>query len=516
MKKTVLQSLLSLAVLAMHLTLNAQTFSWFQQFRTDGKAVYSDGSHVWRIGYFSNSTTIGTTTLVSNGNYDILVTKSDLNGDVVWAKSFGGPKEERGSALCVDAEGNVYITGFYMEEGIIGSDTLTSDANYWQSNGYLAKLNASGTLQWTMPVKCTKDCQGVSLAYDSADDNVYLLASFVDTITVGTHVFTGQYYPNSCLAKINPSGDVVWANSFPQYEPRKLRMDAAGNIWFLYGVLGTTANSYVKKIDWSGNSLSTIHFPGVIINSFCLDNLSNVWGIGSLLGTATLGSSTLSSQNWDIVAVKADSGGNITFAKNYGGVNSEHGISICADPSNAIYVAGNKASTDTLGTFITSGSAFFMKLDNSGAQQWLGTIPGTVALGDQANDLCSDNAGNIFATGYFDAWVGNPITVNGTTYTEGGGFFAKLNAGGVNPPLGVEEVSLTKAIVYPNPARNQITIKFNQFNDNNTIAVYDLKGSLIKIQVISNSQETIDIRSLASGTYMLQINDAERVLFSKE
>ena len=40
-----------------------------------------------------------------------LATKLDANGNFLWAKQFGGAATEIGSAIAVDAAGNVYITG---------------------------------------------------------------------------------------------------------------------------------------------------------------------------------------------------------------------------------------------------------------------------------------------------------------------------------------------------------------------------------------------------------------------
>lgn len=513
MKETVLKSLSILAFIAMNLSLNAQTFSWFQQFRTDGRDVYTDGIHVWRIGYFDNSTTIGSTTLNSNGGYDILVTKSDLNGSVVWAKSFGGTKEDRGSSLCVDPSGNVYITGLFKESTVLGSDTYTSEAASWLPNGYIAKLDNMGNMLWSRHLKCTKDCEGVSLAYDAAGDNVYLAANYVDSLTIGTSEFYGQYYPNSCLAKITPSGNVTWANSYTSFEARKLRADAAGNVYFLYGIIGLTAQSYVKKFDPAGTLVSTVQFAGTIMRSFCIDGQANIWAAGSLLGFTTMGTFSLTSQNWDIVVAKSDITGTITFAKNYGENNSEHGISICSDPSNNIYVAGCKMATDNLGTLSAAGSAFFMKLNNTGTEEWLGTIPGTNMPGDQAQGLCSDNAGNIFATGYFDAWAGNPITVNGNTYTVGGGFFARLNTGN-EPPLGMDEMEMSELFVYPNPVTDQLNIHCKE--EIRSCKVNSLAGQQFDAKLNGNSITTAD---LPSGLYFLELLGEEksyRVKFLKK
>jgi hypothetical protein len=45
-------------------------------------------------GYFKGLATFGSTTLTSNGDYDIFVAKLDSNGNWLWAKNAGGTYDD--------------------------------------------------------------------------------------------------------------------------------------------------------------------------------------------------------------------------------------------------------------------------------------------------------------------------------------------------------------------------------------------------------------------------------------
>ena len=82
----------------------------------------------------------------------------------------------------------------------------------------------------------------------------------------------------------------------------------------------------------------------------------------------------------------------------------------------------------------------------------------------------------------------------------GAGFYNSL-AGCVTactPPLFVDETS-SKLSVYPNPVKDVLTIK----GDYNSVDVYDVFG---KIVLSSDAKQTINVSSLNSGVYMLNIN----------
>ena len=62
---------------------------------------------------------------------NIFLTKYDANGNVLWAKSFGGINIDIGSSVAIDASGNAYLTGiFYSPSITFGDYTLTNAGTY--------------------------------------------------------------------------------------------------------------------------------------------------------------------------------------------------------------------------------------------------------------------------------------------------------------------------------------------------------------------------------------------------
>jgi hypothetical protein len=61
-------------------------------------------------------------------------------------------------------------------------------------------------------------------------------------------------------------------------------------------------------------------------------------------------------------------------------------------------------------------------------------------------------------------------------------------------------VSVTDIMMYPNPAKDILNIKFNSSYENLLLQIYDISGRLIKTEEITGDQ-TIDISSLDEGAY---------------
>ncbi len=106
------------------------------------------------------SISFDSTTLVNSNtqNYDIYVAKYDNNGVLQWAKSAGGNSHDQSLAMCIDANSNVYVTGFFESLSInFGNINLTRPS----SNGaeaYLTCYNSNGNELWAK--------KGIGAGYD--------------------------------------------------------------------------------------------------------------------------------------------------------------------------------------------------------------------------------------------------------------------------------------------------------------------------------------------------------------
>ncbi|GGG31759.1 peptidase S8 [Dokdonia pacifica] len=77
--------------------------------------------------------------------------------------------------------------------------------------------------------------------------------------------------------------------------------------------------------------------------------------------------------------------------------------------------------------------------------------------------------------------------------------------------LSVEESAFAKAYtVSPNPANSIFQVQFPEGSSQARILVYDLLGKRVLSKEISKTNNSIDVHTLTSGVYIIQIQDSER------
>jgi hypothetical protein len=89
------------------------------------------------------------------------------------------------------------------------------------------------------------------------------------------------------------------------------------------------------------------------------------------------------------------------------------------------------------------------------------------------------------------------------------GEYALAN-GELEPTVGVKTIrQLSSVEVFPNPARDQVILKFSNDQSERFLFVADMNGKeVIRQKIVAGAQDTIlDIQQLISGTYLIQIED---------
>ncbi len=346
-----------------------------------GIAVDVSGNN-YVMGCFKNMATFGSATLTSYGDWDIFIAKLDSNGNWLWVTKAGGTGDDWGYGIAVDSSGNNYVTGWFGGSATFGSTILTSNGG---ADIFVAKLDSSGNWLWSKNAGGIDCDEGQSIAVD-ANGNSYVTGYFSDSATFGSTTLTSSGGNDIFIAKLDSSGNWLWAKK-----------------------AGGTSGDYVNGIavDASGNSYVTGYF-----------NTS-----------ATFGSATLaSSGSYDIFVAKLDSSGNWLWAKNAGGTDYDCGNSIAVDASGNIYVTGGFEGTATFGstTLTSNGDSdiFIAKLDSSG--NWLGATKtgGTDTV--VSYGIAVDASGNNYVTGFFY----RTATFGPTTLTSSGSadiFVAKVH-----------------------------------------------------------------------------------------
>ena len=408
-----------------------------------GNNITLDGTgNAYVTGYFADTATFGSHTLTAGGttyNTNIFVAKLDPNGNWLQAVQAEGASSGSGTDIVLDIAGNAYVTGTFYGTATFGSHTLTADGSGY-GDIFVAKLNASGNWLWAVKAGGTGGDEGRGIALDGAD-NTYVTGSFRGTATFGNYTFTATGLDDLFVAKLNPSGNWIWAvragaSDDEHVMGNGIAVDGAGNAYVTGKFGGTTTfgshtltadglNIFATKLDPSGNWIWAVKAGGTgwdLGNGIAVDGAGNAWVTGCFEGIATFGSHilTASGGEWDtdVFAAKLDPFGNWIWAVKAGGTTFTNGKGIALDGGGNTYVTGSFFGTATFGsqTLTSSGGydIFAAKLDPSG--NWIWAVKAGGTEWDRGNGIAVDGAGNTYLTGEFQdtaTFGSHTLTSNG-------------------------------------------------------------------------------------------------------
>lgn len=526
-------------VLLACLGVNCQTLQWVSPMLGagggTGRKIAVDGSgNVYAIGQFSTTVDFdpgaGTYTLAAVNGFDAFVTKQDASGNLLWAQRFGGVGTDDGSAIAVDAVGDIY-----------SYQSLSSSGNR------LVKLSSvNGSTVWSKPTG-----GGVNCITIDASGNIYLGGAFGGTPDLdpgaGTYTIASAGSNDGFVTKLDASGNFVWARGFGGSNSEtvlSLAVDNSGNV-FTTGQFNATADFdpgagtftltsagsgdvFVQKLNSSGNFVWAVRTGGSFNEygySITTDASGNCYSAGQFADLSSVdfdpgpGTYTLSGLNHGYVW-KLDPSGSFVFARDIGGP----AINIARDGSGNIYTTGSIPPVaydfdPGPGTYTLMSSGgndpFISQLDASGNFVFAGMIGGP--NNDAAFHMVSDAAGSLYLTGYFNGTADFDPTSAVASYTAPGTslgyiFTMKLNM----TATGINEMNKLAAdfIVYPNPASGHFSVKLDENTESAQLTIMDAIGKEVLKTEIKGTQP-IEIELENKGFYFVRLETKEGRLTKK-
>jgi hypothetical protein len=181
-----------------------------------GTSITSDAEgNILFTGYFSSRKLIfdndTLTNLFYNNGYssDIFAIKCNTNGNVLWAKSFGGERWGSGNSIKADLSGNVYVTGDFHGWMYFYGDTLQAIDSAGYGDIFLVKYDINGNPLWAMHAGSYDDDTGLSLAVDHSN-SVIIAGSVGATCIFDTATVSGAAF---YITKYSSSGSIIWVKS---------------------------------------------------------------------------------------------------------------------------------------------------------------------------------------------------------------------------------------------------------------------------------------------------------------
>ncbi len=202
-------------------------FVWVKSFEggwsNSGKSIVIDSEdNLFVCGEYEYTTNFGLggdkIEITSNGR-DIFLLRMNMEGDLIWVKSFGGEDYDFSQDLSLDSDGNVYLVGSFTSEILLDPDQelISLNGTEWTNSVFMAKFNNNGDYIWGRHFEgLTRECN-CSLVVDKME-NIYLNGTFRDTVEFGTDESVINLISNGgfdvFLQKLDKSGHFIWAKSF--------------------------------------------------------------------------------------------------------------------------------------------------------------------------------------------------------------------------------------------------------------------------------------------------------------
>ncbi|NWG27501.1 MAG: T9SS type A sorting domain-containing protein [Ignavibacteriaceae bacterium] len=285
---------------------------------------------------------------------NVLLIKTDINGNTLWINAYGGNDDDEGYSVKQTPDGGYIIAGYTKSFGSGLKDV------------YLIKTDSSGNLQWSKTFGGAQDDEGYSLQ----------LTASGGCVIGGVTSSSGAGSRDVWLIKTDISGNLIW-----QKTHGGLSSDGAWYVqntsdggyvltgWtFSYGP-GYVGNTWLVKTDSLGNQQWNKFFGGSDVDrGYCVQQTSD--GGYIITGyTASFGAGLD-----DMLLIKTDSLGNSEWQKTFGGTGRDYGQSVQQTSDNGYIVVGYTLSFGAGGDDI-----WLVKTDTNGNEEWDKTLGGSAS-----------------------------------------------------------------------------------------------------------------------------------------
>jgi hypothetical protein len=302
-----------------------------------------------------------------------------------WAISWGSELRDRGTAICLDSEQNIYVSGYRTIFG--------------ERSALVTKVNQQGVILWervwrTHGIQYEEQTHGSWMVKSDGADGIYVAGIFLGETDfdpgpdLDLHNSNGE--KDAFLSKFDTDGNFRWARTFGgsgNDEAYDIGINQAGNIL----ITGKFSNS----VDFDpGDGTNIQQSSGgfdMYISAFDPD--------GNYLWTETWGGSgTITS----LPGMAFDDSGNLYVSANF---SSEFDF----DPGPDVFNVSSNGSTDI----------FLVKFDQSMNLEWVHTFGSSAA--DGSSGAFYQSPDSVFITGTFSNTVDfDPGPGNGSISSVGG------------------------------------------------------------------------------------------------
>ena len=407
--------------------------------RINSVSETSDGGYIVG-GYFkSSSIDLGNGISLTNkdsGNYDGMIIKYNVTGEVEWAEGIGGINTDEITSVAGTSDGG-YIVGGYFSSSRIDLGNGISLTNKGDSDGMIIKYNATGEVEWAEEIGETKEDK-INSVSETSDGGYIVGGDFRgSSIELGNGISLtnkNSVFDDGMIIKYNVTGEVEWAEGIGGTSGDTINSVAEtsdggyivggyfwGSIELGNGISLTNKGTYLdgmiiklEKKEMPNPKVTQAQGIGGTnddkITSVC-ETTDGGYIVGGYFSSSSIDlgneKSLTNKGSYDGMLIKYDESGEVEWAEGIGGTNNDS-INTVTETTDGGYIVGGYfySSSIDLGnekSLTNKGShdGMIIKYDASGEVEWAKGIGGS--SGDSINTVCETTDGGYIVGGYFSS-----------------------------------------------------------------------------------------------------------------
>lgn len=472
--------------------------------------------------------------------YDFYVIKTNTNGILIWEKKIGGADNEWAYSVCKANNNSCIVAG--TTSGFVAG-----------SNIYLVKLDINGNIVWTKTYENGMNVKSIQPLTDGnyvviATNQLFgqpnqMIALKIneegDTLWTKTYSSNDSYYPSDC----SPSSDggfvitgYIATDTFSGVDILLIKTNTDGNVLWIK-TYGNIANEYASCVKQTNDGGYVITGDGSYFNNNKFIDIIKTDSLGCVKPVIDSIAGHLNvSLNDTIFYHSVDiRGEDYNWITGFGEIVSAQG-------NDTVAILWNQLGMDTLQVYVSNGCGLdsMSLIINVGTciSPLLSPIFGNtdVCLYDIEEYYVNLLEGKSPVTYFWNVECGSilsgqntpSITVEWDSEGFGSITVTATNECGSNTqdiqdifiifPI-VHDQEKSSFTIFPNPSQAIFNIEFPNDNKDFGIEVFDLKGRLLIQMTIPKNNNKIDLSTLQKGIYLIKIkmengNKVEKIIIN--
>ena len=400
------------------------------------------------------------------GDWDAYVIKTDVNGDTLWTKTYGGSDKDYAHCIRETSDGGFIFTGMTRSFGMGHFDV------------YMVKTDMNGNLLWTKTfggadydagysVEQTIDggyiITGITASFGSGNDDIYL----IKTDSIGNSVW------KKAIGGISVDG-----SNFVQ-QTSDTGYIIAGYTYMGFGT--GDYDAYVIKTDPNGNPLWTKAYGG--IDDEAVSTVQETSDGGYIISGNT---QSFGAGNSDSYLIRVDVNGDTLWTRTFGGIYYE-GVAFAQQTGDGGYIM-----TGGTGSFGSgSNDVYLIKTDSNG---YSGCNTGSTAT------IVTTVAAQVINPATTATSPASVVTIPAAIAGSGAIVTSLCTTVGINV-IPADNLFL----IFPNPVTDKLTVTTGN-NDLSEIIIYDMASRKLLQQQFTNTV-TLNTAQFAKGMYIYEVRN---------